>query len=47
MPEDLSQRAKEQLETLGVEVRLDARVTAIVQAGREPRPVPGVSPAAK
>ncbi|MEO7390625.1 MAG: NAD(P)/FAD-dependent oxidoreductase [Ramlibacter sp.] len=29
MPENLSQRAKQQLEKLGVEVRLDARVTAI------------------
>jgi NADH:ubiquinone reductase (H+-translocating) len=29
MPEDLSQRAREQLEKLGVEVRLDARVVAI------------------
>jgi len=39
MPPDLSQRAKEQLEKLGVEVRLDSRVVAIdagtveVQAG--------------
>lgn len=29
MPDDLSQRAREQLEKLGVEVRLDARVVAI------------------
>ena len=29
MPEDLSLRAREQLEKLGVEVRLDARVTGI------------------
>jgi NADH:ubiquinone reductase (H+-translocating) len=29
MPEDLSRRAREQLEKLGVEVRLDARVTAV------------------
>ena len=33
MPEALSQRAKEQLERLGVEVRLQARVTAIDSEG--------------
>jgi NADH dehydrogenase len=33
MPEDLSQRALEQLARLGVEVRLNARVTAIDAAG--------------
>ena len=33
MPESLSQRAREQLERLGVEVRLNARVTAIDAAG--------------
>jgi len=33
MPESLSQRAKEQLEKLGVEVRLGARVTAIDAEG--------------
>ena len=33
MPEALSQRAKEQLEKLGVEVRLQARVTAIDSEG--------------
>ena len=33
MPEALSQRAKEQLEKLGVEVRLNARVTAIDATG--------------
>ncbi|MBI2768127.1 MAG: NAD(P)/FAD-dependent oxidoreductase [Burkholderiales bacterium] len=35
MPEDLSAKAKRQLEKLGVEVRLDARVTAIDSAGLE------------
>ena len=33
MPEHLSQRAKEQLEKLGVDVRLNARVTAIDAQG--------------
>ena len=33
MPEALSQRAKEQLEKLGVDVRLNARVTAIDAQG--------------
>jgi NADH dehydrogenase len=46
MPEDLSRRAREQLEKLGVEVRTDARVTAVdasgieVQSGSSP---PGTS----
>ena len=35
MPESLSQKALEQLERLGVEVRLNARVTAIDHAGLE------------
>ncbi|MCJ0762380.1 NAD(P)/FAD-dependent oxidoreductase [Variovorax terrae] len=35
MPEGLSQRAREQLEKLGVEVRLNARVSAIDAAGLE------------
>ena len=35
MPADLSQRACEQLEKLGVEVRLDSRVTAIDSTGLE------------
>ncbi|MDB5944893.1 MAG: dehydrogenase [Ramlibacter sp.] len=35
MPQDLSQRAHEQLTKLGVEVRLDSRVTAIDAAGLE------------
>ncbi len=35
MPESLSQKALEQLERLGVEVRLNARVTAIDNAGLE------------
>lgn len=45
MPEDLSRRAAEQLEKLGVEVRVDSRVTAIdanglevLQAGPAPTP---------
>jgi NADH dehydrogenase len=35
MPQDLSQRAREQLEKLGVQVRVDARVTAIDAASVE------------
>ena len=42
MPERLSQRAKEQLEKLGVDVRLNARVTAIDAQGLR---VESVSPA--
>jgi NADH dehydrogenase len=42
MPEDLSLRAKEQLEKLGVEVRLDARVVAIDASSLEVKP--GSSP---
>jgi NADH dehydrogenase len=38
MPEDLSRRAKEQLEKLGVEVRLDARVIAIDAASVKVQP---------
>ena len=38
MPEDLSRRAQEQLEKLGVEVRLDARVVAIDSTGVEVEP---------
>jgi NADH dehydrogenase len=41
MPEDLSQRAKEQLEKLGVEVRLDARVTGIDGSSVEVKPGAG------
>jgi NADH:quinone reductase (non-electrogenic) len=39
MPEDLSRCAREQLEKLGVEVRLDARVTAIDETSVEVEPV--------
>jgi NADH dehydrogenase len=45
MPPDLSQRAKEQLEKLGVEVRLDARVVAI-DAGTVEVQAAGAAPAA-
>ena len=38
MPEDLSQRAQEQLEKLGVEVRVNARVTSIDANGLEVHP---------
>jgi NADH dehydrogenase len=38
MPEDLSERAKEQLKKLGVEVRVDARVTAIDGSSVEVQP---------
>jgi NADH dehydrogenase len=38
MPEDLSRRAREQLEKLGVEVRLDARVVAIDGTSVEVKP---------
>jgi NADH:ubiquinone reductase (H+-translocating) len=38
MPEDLSRRAKEQLEKLGVQVRLDSLVTAIDATSVEVRP---------
>jgi NADH dehydrogenase len=44
MPQELSQRAREQLEKLGVEVRTDARVTAVdargieVKSGSSPHP---------
>ncbi len=38
MPEDLSHRAAEQLEKLGVEVRTDSRVTAIDSSGLEVKP---------
>ncbi|NPC55394.1 NAD(P)/FAD-dependent oxidoreductase [Caenimonas soli] len=41
MPEDLSQRAREQLEKLGVEVRLDARVTGIDGGSVEVKPGAG------
>ena len=41
MPEDLSQRAMEQLEKLGVEVRLDARVTGIDRSSVEVKPGAG------
>ena len=41
MPEDLSQRAREQLEKLGVEVRLDARVTGIDSGSVEVKPAAG------
>jgi NADH:ubiquinone reductase (H+-translocating) len=41
MPEDLSLRAREQLEKLGVEVRLDARVTGIDGSSVEVRPGAG------
>jgi NADH:ubiquinone reductase (H+-translocating) len=43
MPEDLSRRAQEQLEKLGVEVRLDARVVAIDSTSVEVKP-PGDAP---
>lgn len=47
MPEALSQRAKEQLEKLGVEVRVNARVTAIDATGLTVAgPAPGADPAA-
>jgi len=47
MPEALSQRAKEQLEKLGVEVRLNARVTAIDATGLTVAgPAPGADPTA-
>jgi NADH dehydrogenase len=41
MPEDLSLRAREQLEKLGVEVRLDARVTGIDGSSVEVKPGAG------
>jgi len=41
MPEDLSQRAREQLEKLGVQVRLDARVTGIDASSVEVKPGAG------
>jgi NADH:ubiquinone reductase (H+-translocating) len=41
MPEDLSLRAREQLEKLGVEVRLDARVTGIDVSSVEVKPGAG------
>jgi NADH:ubiquinone reductase (H+-translocating) len=44
MPEDLSRRAQDQLEKLGVEVRLDARVVAIDSTSVEVKP-PGDAPA--
>lgn len=47
MPEALSQRAKEQLEKLGVEVRVNARVTAIDAIGLTVAgPAPGADPTA-
>ena len=47
MPEPLSQRAKEQLEKLGVEVRVNARVTAIDATGLTVAgPAPGADPTA-
>ncbi|CAN7227642.1 NAD(P)/FAD-dependent oxidoreductase [Acidovorax sp. LjRoot66] len=47
MPEPLSQRAKEQLEKLGVEVRVNARVTAIDAIGLTVAgPAPGADPTA-
>lgn len=47
MPESLSQRAKEQLEKLGVEVRVNARVTAIDATGLTVAgPAPSGDPAA-
>ncbi|CAN7674001.1 NAD(P)/FAD-dependent oxidoreductase [Acidovorax sp. LjRoot118] len=47
MPEALSQRAKEQLEKLGVEVRVNARVTAIDATGLTVAgPAPGADPTA-
>lgn len=47
MPEDLSRRAREQLEKLGVEVRLDARVVGLDATSVEVQPalVPGGAPA--
>ena len=44
MPEGLSQRAKEQLEKLGVEVRLGARVTAIDSTGLQVETAFGAGP---
>jgi NADH:ubiquinone reductase (H+-translocating) len=45
MPEDLSRRAREQLEKLGVEVRLNSRVTAIDATRVEvERPTKGADP---
>lgn len=41
MPEDLSRRAREQLEKLGVEVRLDARVVGLDATSVEVQPAPG------
>ncbi len=38
MPQDLSLRAREQLEKLGVEVRVEARVTAVDASGVEVQP---------
>jgi NADH dehydrogenase len=46
MPPDLSLRAKEQLERLGVEVRLDARVVAIDAGAVEVQATAGGTPAA-
>ena len=43
MPEDLGQRAREQLEKLGVDVRLGARVTAIDAGGVEVEPAGGAA----
>ena len=44
MPEPLSASARRQLEKLGVEVRVDARVTAIDEAGLEVQPGDGGAP---
>jgi NADH dehydrogenase len=41
MPDDLSQKAKDQLEKLGVEVHVDARVTAIDASGVQVKPDSG------
>jgi NADH:ubiquinone reductase (H+-translocating) len=41
MPEALSEKARLQLQKLGVEVRLDARVTAIDSSGLEVKPASG------
>lgn len=41
MPDDLSQRAAEQLQRLGVEVRTDSRVTAIDSHGLQVHPAQG------
>jgi NADH dehydrogenase len=45
MPEDLSRQAQQELEQLGVDVRLDSRVTAIDGTGLEVKKAAGPAPA--